>query len=55
MFRGISKYKTCFVFIPSFLAGHLMIFPGTLGVRKTLDDEQLCNVKGQRRSEDVMI
>jgi len=54
MFRGISKYKTCFVFIPRYLAETLMKLPGTLGVRKNRDCEQLCNVKGQTRSEDVM-
>jgi len=42
------------LFIPSFLAETLLMFPGTLGVRETRHGEQLCNVKGQTRSEDVM-
>jgi len=54
MFHGISKYKTCFVFIARFLTEPLLLFPGTLGVRKKRDGEQLCNEKGQTQSEDVM-
>jgi hypothetical protein len=54
MFHGISKYKTCFVFIPSFFAELLMMFSRNIGVRETRDGEKLRNIKGQTRSENVM-
>ena len=44
MFRGISKHRTSFVFIPSFLAETPVIFSGILGVRETREGEQFCNV-----------